>query len=204
MGSRSLIGCMQKFMRSRFLQQPVNSLSIPFRFAPGIALFNRLHAKIHEVIVMRILFVCHGNICRSPMAEFVMRELVQQRGLSDSISVASAATSTEEIGNPVHPGTRKVLGAHGISTAGKCAVQLTAADVDAYDIFIGMDSQNIRNMHRILGKAGTDKIFTLLSFCGSNRDIDDPWYTGDFQKTYRDVTDGCRALLTYLVNQSSF
>lgn len=146
--------------------------------------------------MIKVLFVCHGNICRSPMAEFVFRDMVKKRGLSDEIETASAATSTEEIGNPVHYGTRKKLNELGISPDGKRAVQLTKGDYDKFDYLIGMDSANIRNMRRMTG--GDDKIYKLLSFAGIDRDVADPWYTGDFEATYRDVLAGCTSLLDIL------
>ena len=145
----------------------------------------------------RILFICHGNICRSPMAEFVLRDLVEQRGLSRQFYIASAATSTEEIGNPVHHGTRAILAQHGISTAGKTAVQLQKSDYNAYDYLIGMDSANIANIRRMTGHTDS-KICRLLDFTDAPRDIADPWYTGDFDQTYADVLAGCQALLTQL------
>lgn len=142
------------------------------------------------------MFVCHGNICRSPMAEFVFRSMVKNHGLEDVIKAASAATSTEEIGNPVHRGTRQKLLEHGISPEGKTAVRLTKSDYDRYDYLVGMDSANIRNMRAITG--GSDKIYKLLSFAGIDRDVADPWYTGDFDKTYDDIMTGCGALLEKL------
>lgn len=145
---------------------------------------------------MKILFVCHGNICRSPMAEFVMRDMADKEKLN--ISVASAATSCEEIGNGVHYGTRAKLSEHGISTYGKYAVRMTQEDYDKYDYIIGMDTMNIRNILRITGGDPQGKVHTLLSFAGSDADIADPWYTGDFDKTYDDVLKGCRALLTHI------
>ena len=148
--------------------------------------------------MIRILFICHGNICRSPMAEFVMRDLVEKAGLSGQITVASAATSTEEIGNPVHPGTRAKLSQAGISAAGKTAVQMTKRDYDSYDYLIGMDSANLRNIRRITGREDA-KICRLLDFTGHPRDIADPWYTGDFEQTYADVLEGCTALLDDLL-----
>ena len=144
----------------------------------------------------KILFVCHGNICRSPMAEFVMKDLLNKEGIE--AYVASAATSTEEIGNPVHRGTRAKLGQYGISTDGKYAVQLTKTDYDKYDYLIGMDTYNIRNMLRILGGDPEGKVCKLLSFAGDDGDIADPWYTGNFDDTYEDVVKGCRALLSVL------
>ncbi|MCH5251302.1 MAG: low molecular weight phosphotyrosine protein phosphatase [Lachnospiraceae bacterium] len=152
--------------------------------------------------MIRILFICHGNICRSPMAEFIMKDLAARAGLTDAFHIASAATSSEEIwngiGNPVYPPAKAKLAEHGISCAGKRAVQLTRADYDRYDYLIAMDSANIRNMNRILGGDPEGKISKLLSFAGSDRDISDPWYTGDFDATYRDVLEGCEALLKKL------
>lgn len=145
---------------------------------------------------IKILFVCHGNICRSPMAEFVMRDMIKKCGLDGRIVTASAATSTEEIGNPVHSGTRRKLREHGISTDGKYAVQLTKSDYDKYDYLIGMDSANIRNMKRITG--GDEKIIRLLDLTDEPRDVADPWYTGDFDTTYNDVVKGCKVLLEKL------
>lgn len=145
---------------------------------------------------IKILFVCHGNICRSPMAEFVMRDMIKRCGLDGKIVTASAATSTEEIGNPVHSGTRRKLREHSISTDGKYAVQLTKSDYDKYDYLIGMDSANIRNMKRITG--GDEKIIRLLDLTDEPRDVADPWYTGDFDTTYNDVVKGCKVLLEKL------
>lgn len=146
--------------------------------------------------MIKILFVCHGNICRSPMAEFVMRDMIKKCGLDGKIVTASAATSTEEIGNTVHSGTRRKLREHGISTDGKYAVQLTKSDYDKYDYLIGMDSANIRNMKRITG--GDEKIIRLLDLTDEPRDVADPWYTGDFDTTYNDVVKGCKVLLEKL------
>lgn len=151
---------------------------------------------------IRVLFICHGNICRSPMAEFVLKDMVAGAGLSDRFYIASAATSTEEIwngvGNPVYPPAREELARHGIGCEGKRAVQLTRDDYDKYDYLIGMDSANIRNMHRMLGGDPEGKVYKLLSFAGVERDISDPWYTGNFDETYRDVSLGCNAFLEYL------
>ena len=148
--------------------------------------------------MVRVLFVCHGNICRSPMAEFLLKSMVQEKGISDQFYIASAATSTEEIGNPVHYGTRKKLSEYGISCKGKYAVQMTRADYDRYDYLIGMDQWNIRNMQRIVGKDEKGKIRRLLDFTDHPRDIADPWYTGNFDITYEDIREGCEALLRYL------
>ena len=133
---------------------------------------------------IRVLFVCHGNICRSPMAEFVLKDITQKENLSNSFYIASAATSTEEIGNPVHHGTRNKLREVGISTAGKYAVQMKKSDYAKYDYLIGMDAWNIRNMNRIAGHDPEHKICRLLDFSEHPRDIADPWYTGDFETTY--------------------
>ena len=153
--------------------------------------------------MIKILFVCHGNICRSPMAEFIMKDLVEQAGLAKQFHIASAATSTEEIwngiGNPVYPPAKAKLAEHGIDCRGKHAVQLARADYAKYDFLIGMDSANIRNMYRMLGSDPENKVFKLLTFAGSDRDISDPWYTGDFDAAYRDVLEGCRALLASLL-----
>lgn len=146
--------------------------------------------------MIKILFVCHGNICRSPMAEFVLKDLVRKTGAENSFYIASAATSTEEIGNPVHPGTRKILASLGISTEGKCAIQMKKSDYEKYDYLIGMDDWNIRNMKKITGGDSEHKIKKLLEFAGQKSDIADPWYTGDFESTYRDVLEGCKSLLS--------
>ena len=148
--------------------------------------------------LIRIMFVCHGNICRSPMAEFILKDMLKKAGLSSRVSVASSATSTEEIrngvGNPVYPPAKRELALHGLSCEGKRAVQLTRADYDTYDLLIGMDSANIRNMHRILGGDPQGKIRKLMDYAGGG-DVADPWYTGNFDVTYRDIEAGCRGLL---------
>lgn len=151
--------------------------------------------------MIKVLFVCHGNICRSPMAEFVMKDMVEKKHLSDCFFIASAATSTEEIGNPVHHGTRNKLKEHGISTVGKYAVQISRKDYNKYDYLIGMDSRNITNMMRILGGDPKGKVKRLLDFGPNPGDIADPWYTGDFEATYKDVCEGCEALLTRILNE---
>ena len=153
--------------------------------------------------MIKILFICHGNICRSPMAEFVMKDMVKKAGLESRFQIASAATSTEETGNPVHRGTREKLRQVGISCAGKTARQLTRSDYAAYDYLIGRDTWNIRNMHRMLGGDPDKKIYKLLEFAGSTQDVADPWYTGDFETTYRDVVAGCQGLLSKLINHHS-
>ena len=143
----------------------------------------------------RIMFVCHGNICRSPMAEFVLLEMIKKQRLDDKITVASSATSTEEIGNDIHHGTRRILDKYGIPYRHREATQLIRADYAKYDLFVGMDSYNVRNMHRIFGADPDGKIVKLLDFTDRPGDVADPWYTGDFETTYRDVTEGCRALI---------
>ena len=145
-----------------------------------------------------ILFVCHGNICRSPMAEFVMKDLVQKAGLSDHFYIESAATSTEEIGNEVYPPAKRKLAEHGISCKGKTARQMTRSDYQRFDLLIGMDDWNIRNMTRIAGGDPEGKIHKLLDYTARKGDVADPWYTGDFDATWRDVTEGCRELLKSL------
>lgn len=151
--------------------------------------------------MIKILFICHGNICRSPMAEFVLKDIVQKENQKDNFHIASAATSTEEIGNPVHHGTRNKLRAVGISTAGKYAVQMKRSDYAKYDYLIGMDEWNIRNMNRIAGGDPEHKICRLLDFSMNPRDIADPWYTGNFEATYSDIVEGCRAFLESLRRQ---
>jgi protein-tyrosine phosphatase len=151
--------------------------------------------------MIKVLFVCHGNICRSPMAEFVLKDMVNKQGREHEFYIASAATSTEEIGNPVHRGTRKKLASVGISTDGKYAVQMKRSDYDKYDYLIGMDDWNIRNMLRITGGDPEHKIYRLLEFADRSGEIADPWYTGDFDETYRDVLDGCEGFLAYLREQ---
>lgn len=143
----------------------------------------------------RILFVCHGNICRSPMAEFVMKDLVEKAGLSASFYIESAATSTEEIGNSVYPPARRKLAEHGIGCAGKTARQMRRSDYDRFDLLIGMDDWNIGNMFRICGGDSEGKIHKLMDFTSRPSDVADPWYTGDFDATWRDVIEGCQGLL---------
>jgi len=145
----------------------------------------------------RILFVCHGNICRSPMAESLMAHLARQKGLEENFILASAATSTEEIGNPPHPGTVCQLRRHGVETKPHRAVRIRREDYAQYDLILGMDSQNLRNILRILGQDPQGKVRRLLDFTPHPRDIADPWYTGDFEKTYQDILEGCEALLAY-------
>ena len=148
--------------------------------------------------MIKILFICHGNICRSPMAEFVMKDIVNKAGMSDEFYISSCATSTEEIGNPVHYGTKRKLAEVGLSCEGKRAVQLTKKDYDKYDMLIAMDEMNIRNIMRIIKSDPKNKVSLLLSHCGENRSIADPWYTGNFDNTYNDILKGCTALFNEL------
>ena len=147
-------------------------------------------------IMIKVLFICHGNICRSPMAEFVMKKLVSDANFADHFQIASAATSTEEIGNPVYPPARRKLAEHQISCAGKTARQLRREDYQEYDFLVGMDHANLCNMRRMLGGDPEGKLSLLLDHAGrSGEEIADPWYTGDFEETYRDVLAGCQGLL---------
>ena len=152
--------------------------------------------------MIRVLFVCLGNICRSPMAEFIMKSIVSERSLSDRFYIASAATSTEEIwngvGNPVYPPAKQELARHGISCEGKRAVQITKADYGKYDYILGMEERNIRNILRDSGRRPEHKVKLLLDYSDHPRDIADPWYTGNFESTYRDVVEGCEGFLLYL------
>jgi len=154
---------------------------------------------------MKIMFVCHGNICRSPMAECVMKALLAESGLAKEIEVSSCATSTEEIwngvGNPIYPPAAAELRRHGIAVPIRQAVQLKKSDYPNYDLFIGMDSANIRNMMRIFGADPEGKVHKLLSYAGSNSDVADPWYTGDFAITYRDILAGCKGILKELAKR---
>ena len=151
--------------------------------------------------MINVLMTCHGNICRSTMAEFVFKDMVTKAGLEKEFYIASAGTSTEELGNPVHPGTRRKLAEHGISCAGKYAIQITRADYDKYDYLLGMDRWNIKNMDRLFGGDPEGKVRLLLEYAGESRDIADPWYTGNFDVTYRDVVEGCQALLEHIIEE---
>ena len=142
-----------------------------------------------------ILFVCHGNICRSPMAEFIMKDLVAKEGLSGRFHIESAATSTEEIGNEVYPPAKQKLAEHGISCKGKTARQMTAADYNRFDLLIGMDRWNLRNMKAICGGDPDNKIHLLMDYTKRPGEVADPWHTGNFDATWRDVSEGCSALL---------
>lgn len=151
----------------------------------------------------KILFVCHGNICRSPMAEYVMKHLVKEAGLEDRFEIASAATSTEEIGNPVYPPARRKLEEHGIECRGHAAHQLTRREYDYYDLLIGMDEWNIRNMLRMCDGDPDGKIHKLLDYTNRPGDVADPWYTDNFDATWRDCLEGCTELLKLLRDPSN-
>ena len=145
--------------------------------------------------MIKVLFICHGNICRSPMAEFVMKDLVKKAGLESQFHIESAAISTEEIGNPVYPPARRKLAEHGIDCSDKTARQLTNTDYGRYDLLIGMDRANLRNMRRICGGDAGGKLHLLMDFSDRPGEVADPWYTNDFETTWRDVLAGCQGLL---------
>lgn len=148
--------------------------------------------------MIKILFVCHGNICRSPMAEFVLKDMIHRKNLTRQFHIASCATSTEEIGSDIHPGTRRILTEKGIPFTRRQAIQLKKEQYDDYDLILGMDGQNKKNMLRIFGRDPQHKIKSLLDFCPAPRDIADPWYTGNFERTYADIIEGCQCLLDTL------
>lgn len=146
----------------------------------------------------KILFICHGNICRSPMAEFVMKDLVKKAGCADRFEIASAATSTEELGNPVYPPARRKLAEYGLGCEGKTARQMTRQDYRDYDLLVAMDRENLWNMRRFTGDDPDHKVSLLLDYTSRPGDVADPWYTGDFEQTWQDVLEGCQGLLARL------
>ncbi|MBR2472762.1 MAG: low molecular weight phosphotyrosine protein phosphatase [Clostridia bacterium] len=148
---------------------------------------------------IKIMFVCHGNICRSPMAEFIFKDLIKKRGVSDRFVVASCATSTEELGNPVYPPARAELARHGLDCSGKYAVQLKKSDYDNWNLFILMDDNNVRNMLRTIGTDPQNKMHKLLDYTSRGGNVADPWYYGNFDVTYADILEGCTALLESLL-----
>ena len=148
--------------------------------------------------MIKILFICHGNICRSTMAQYILQHLVEQNGISEKFYIDSAATSYEEIGNGVHHGTRNKLAKEGIYCGEHKARRMTKQDYRDYDYIIGMDTANIRNIERIVGKDIERKVFKLLQFACDSRDIADPWYTGNFDVTFDDAMKGCKGFLKYL------
>ncbi len=151
--------------------------------------------------MIKILFICHGNICRSPMAEFVMKKMVEEAGGSHLFEIASAATSTEEIGNPVYPPARRKLAEHGICCDGKTARQITRGDYRHFDHIIAMDRNNLRNLRRVIGEDLDGKISLMMDYTDRPGDVADPWYTGDFDATWRDVEEGCQGLLRQLLGK---
>ena len=151
----------------------------------------------------KILFICHGNICRSPMAEFIMKHLCREAGVEKQFEIASAAVSTEEIGNDIYPPAKRVLTAHGIPFSHRAARQITKADLDIYDHIICADRSNIRIMKYLLGEDKLNnshaKISMMMEWVGQNRDVSDPWYTGDFETAYQDIDISCKAILKQLI-----
>lgn len=147
--------------------------------------------------MVKVMFVCHGNICRSTMAEFVFKDMVKKAGMEQEFYISSSATSREEIGNPIHYGTKEILHKYKIKFDDHRAVQLTKSDYDKYDYIIGMDSYNISNIFRIIGSDTDEKIYKLMDFCGGG-DVKDPWYTGNFEETYSDIVRGLNAFLKSL------
>ena len=152
--------------------------------------------------MIKIMFVCHGNICRSPMAEFIFKDLVSHKGIAERFYVSSCATSTEEIwngvGNPVYPPAKRELAKHNISCEGKRAVQLKKSDYAAFDSLVAMDTNNVRNIMRIIGSDKEERVYKLMSFTSRGGDVADPWYSGDFETCYNDIYEGCCGLLEYL------
>ena len=153
--------------------------------------------------MIKVLFICHGNICRSPMAEYIFKDLVKKEGLESEFEIASAATSMEEIGNPVYPPARRKLSEHGIDCSGKRAHQLLKSDYEKYDLLIGMDHANLRNMQRICGGDPDGKMHLLMDFTNRPGEVADPWYTGDFDTTWRDVEEGCQGLLQKIIHKQA-
>ncbi len=151
----------------------------------------------------RILFVCHGNICRSPMAEFIMKDLVAKRGVADRFHIESCATSREEIGNSVYPPAKAKLAEHNISCKGKTARQITKRDYEEFDLIIAMDRNNLRNLVPFVGEDPQNKVSLMMSYAGLHKDVADPWYTGDFEATWQDISLACNALLEQLLVSQS-
>lgn len=159
-------------------------------------------SRMEEQHMTRILFVCHGNICRSPMAEFVMKDMVKKAGLEKQFHIESAATSTEELGNPVYPPARRKLAQHGIRCDGKTAWQIKRSDCQRFDLIIGMDWENYWNLMRVTGGDPQGKVHLLMDYTDRPGEVADPWYTGNYDATWRDVTEGCRGLLDSLLKDS--
>lgn len=153
--------------------------------------------------MVKIMFVCHGNICRSPMAEFIFKDMVTKKNLQDDFYIASSATSAEEIGNPVYPPAKRKLKDHGISCDSKRAAQLKTSDYENYDYIIAMESFNLRGIMKIIGNDSHNKVYRLLDFTDNKRDIADPWYTGNFDITYDDIYEGAQGLLNHILNETA-
>ena len=156
---------------------------------------SKVHLSIPTSDMMRILFVCHGNICRSPMSEFIMKDMVQKRGLSDRVYVESCATSCEELGNPVYPPARRELESRGVKCEHRGARRMTVADYDRFDKIVAMDEQNLRNMRNFVGSDPENKVSLMMEWSGEHRGVADPWYTGDFAKTFDDISIACNDML---------
>ncbi|MVX67016.1 low molecular weight phosphotyrosine protein phosphatase [Clostridium chromiireducens] len=152
--------------------------------------------------MIKIMFVCHGNICRSPMAEFIFKNMVKQKGMSDNFYIASCATSTEEIGNSVYPPAKRKLMEHNISCEGKRSVQLRKEDYNKFDYLVAMDQKNMGNIFKIIKEDPENKVYKLLNFTTTPKDIADPWYSGDFDTTYNEIYEGCRGLLDFINNRN--
>lgn len=157
-------------------------------------------SKIFIMSKHRVLFICHGNICRSPMAEYILKDLVEKAGMAEDFEIASAATSTEEIGNDLYPPARRILFNKGIKYGYRKARQITKKDYEYYDFVIAMDENNLRNLKRLLGEDTEHKISLMMDYAGKHRDVADPWYTGDFETTYNDITEGCKGFLASKIN----
>lgn len=150
--------------------------------------------------MIKILFVCHGNICRSPMAEFVMKDIVKSNGMENDFEIRSAASSNEEIGNPVYPAAKSTLARHGISCKGKYAVRMTAADYEYYDFIVAMDNENLRGIKPFVNGDKLGKVSLLMDFTSRHGAVADPWYTGDFDTAYTDICEGCMGLFEKIIN----
>lgn len=150
----------------------------------------------------KILFVCHGNICRSPMAEFIMKQIVKEHGLEKNFEIASAAVSSEEMGNDIYPPAKRILADNNISFVRRRARQITRLDYSYYDLIVCMDNSNLRLLNYIIGEDTDNKVSLLMHWAGINRDVADPWYTGDFKRTYEDLTMGCNAILDAFINRN--
>lgn len=158
-----------------------------------ISLLPRPFPSVNEKL--RILFVCHGNICRSPMAEFIMRDIVEKEGFSDRIEIESCATSSEELGNPIYPPARRILEHHNIACTDRIAVRMTSGDYDRFDMIFAMDRNNLRNMRDRIRGDPDEKVRLLMDCVGKNTDIPDPWYTGNFEKTFEEIFKACTSLM---------